>query len=64
MAMTHFPADDSLKAMRELGVTHIVIHTELYEPGEWKTIEPQLRDHPRLRLLHTEGDGRAYLLVP
>lgn len=64
MAMTHFPADDSLKAMRDLGVTHIVIHTELYAPGEWTTIEPQLRDHPHLRLLHVEGDGRAYLLVP
>jgi hypothetical protein len=64
MAMTHFPADDSLKAMQALGVTHIVIHTELYEQEEWRSIEPRLANHPRLRLLRVEGNGRAYLLVP
>ena len=64
MALTHFPADDSLKALQDLGVTHIVIHTELYEPDEWRAIEPRLANDRRLRLLHVEGNGRAYSLVP
>jgi hypothetical protein len=48
MALTRFPDDESVAKLRELGVTHVVIHGD------------ELAEHPALRLLHAEADGRAY----
>jgi len=64
MKLSHFPDDDSIEALMDLGVTHVVIHTDLYAPEEWSAIEPKLANHPALRLLRVEGSGRAYSLVP
>jgi hypothetical protein len=48
MALTRFPDDESVAKLRELGVTHVIIHGD------------ELADHPALRLLRAEADGRAY----
>jgi hypothetical protein len=62
-ALRLFPDDRSIQVLADLGVTYVVIHTELYEPGEWPAIEAALSGHTRLRLAKTEGAGRVYALV-
>ena len=58
-----FPDSASLAALRGVGVTHVVVHTEQYGI-KWRTIEEQIAKTPALRLAHTEGDGRVYTLSP
>jgi hypothetical protein len=62
--LTHFPDEQSVKSLRELGVTYIVVHTELYSPEEWAAVEPRLADFPGIRLEHQEGAGRVYAVLP
>lgn len=59
--LTEFPGGRSLAALREVGVTHIVVHTELYG-DRWAAVERQIAATPSLSLAHVEGDGRVYLL--
>lgn len=59
--LTNFPDETSLKSLRDLGVNYIVVHTDLYEPGEWKKVEERLgRFSKSLTLEHVEGEGRVY----
>jgi len=58
-----FPDKASIAALREVGVTYIVVHTERYGIS-WRTIEEQIAKTPVLRLAHVEGDGRVYTLSP
>jgi PA14 domain len=61
--MQAFPDELVLARLADLGVTYIVVHTELYRPGEWSTIEARLRGVSSwLRLEHVEGAGRVYSL--
>jgi hypothetical protein len=58
-----FPDDDSLKTLAGAGVTRIVVHTDLYSPGERARVEAKLAAFAdRLTLLHVEGAGRVYAL--
>jgi hypothetical protein len=61
--LREFPDEASLDNLTELGVTYIVVHSELYPPQEWKAVDDRLHAFgARLSLLHTEGAGRVYLL--
>jgi hypothetical protein len=61
--MQAFPDESILARLSDLGVTYIVVHTELYPPGEWSKIEARLREVSSwLRLEHVEGGGRVYSL--
>ncbi|HNV01795.1 MAG TPA: hypothetical protein PLE61_09280 [Vicinamibacterales bacterium] len=65
LAMRAFPDDASLDALSRLGVTYVVVHTELYPPGEWPLVEERLeRFGARLQLEHVAGAGRVYALRP
>ena len=48
--------------LREAGCAHIVVHTELYPPGEWSKIEARIGELSSLRLEYAEGAGRVYSL--
>jgi hypothetical protein len=62
--LTRFPDDASVNALARLGVTYVVVHTDLYEPGEWSSVERRLRLFgDRLRLVHEESDGRVYAVI-
>ena len=62
--MAAFPDERSLASLSDLGVTYIVVHTELYTPDEWCRVEERIRQFSsRLRLEHVEGAGRVYRLV-
>jgi hypothetical protein len=60
--LRRFPDEPSIQVLADLGVTHVVVHTELYAQEELPAVNAALADHPRLRLLRTEGTGRAYAL--
>lgn len=55
-----FPDQTSIARLREVGVTYVVVHRELYSPEEWSLVEPRLARFPGLRLVHEESDGRVY----
>jgi hypothetical protein len=64
-ALLRFPDHDSLTQLDRLGVTHIVVHTDLYAADEWPRVNARLAEFgDRLQFLHQEADGRVYALVP
>jgi hypothetical protein len=61
--LAEFPSEQSLQHLHELGVTDLVVHTDLYPPGDWPVIEQRMAAFGgRLTLRHVEGDGRVYAL--
>ncbi len=61
--MLDFPNEKLLDTLAGLGVTHVVVHTELYPPGEWDTVSRRIEAlGSSLRLEHVAGEGRAYTL--
>src|SRR5205823_5966237 len=62
--MQLFPDDRSVASLSNLGVTYVIVHTDLYAPGEWSEVEERLRHFAtQLRLEHVEGPGRVYALL-
>jgi hypothetical protein len=62
--MQFFPDETSVASLFDVGVTYIVVHTDLYPPGEWSRVEERLREFSsRLRLEHVEGAGRVYSVL-
>jgi hypothetical protein len=60
-----FPTDEGLRRLTLLGVSRIVVHTDLYAPGEWPAVEARIgRFAGWLRLEHVEDAGRVYSLHP
>ena len=58
-----FPDDLSLQRLRELGVTYMIVHEDLYRPEEWGQVQRRLEQFgDRLTLERTEEKGRAYSL--
>ena len=61
--LTRFPDEQSIDSLARLGVTYVVMHTDWYRPGEGAEIDERMdRFRDRLRLEHTEGEGRVYAL--
>jgi hypothetical protein len=58
-----FPDEACLVELDRLGVRYVVVHTELYPPGEWEEVSARIDGHAvRLRLEHVAGPGRVYSL--
>ena len=62
--LTDFPDAASIDALREVGVTYIVVHTDDYPAAQWRAIEPRLSQSKDLQLAHSEGAGRVYTIRP
>lgn len=63
-ALLTFPDEESLAKLQALGVTHVVVHADLYAPDEWTDVERRLATYvSRLQPLHEEGEGRVYALT-
>jgi len=61
--MATFPDERSLQSLADVGVTEVVVHTDLYEPAEWIEVEARIaRAGAWLSLEHEEGAGRVYAL--
>lgn len=60
-----FPNDASVDTLARIGVDYVVVHTDLYPPGQWASVEERLKHfEARLQLVHAEGGGRVYRLNP
>jgi hypothetical protein len=58
-----FPNTPVLDSLSSIGVTHVVIHTDLYPRGEWPKVERQVDlCKAWLTLEHADGAGRVYSL--
>ena len=58
-----FPNEASIASLKELGVTHVVVHRPLYAPDEWPDVESRLRQSVDLRFVHAEADGEVYEIL-
>ena len=61
--MTTFPNQQSLDALRGVGVSYVVVHTNEFG-SRWRAVEETIGRTPTLKLAHVEGDGRVYALLP
>jgi hypothetical protein len=60
-----FPDEASLHRLNELEIAYLVVHEEMYRPGEWAQVQERLqRFSDRLTLEYSEGTGRVYALRP
>lgn len=60
-----FPDEASLEELVRLDVRYVIVHTELYPPGEWDRVAARIdRYGGRIRLEHVAGTGRVYSLHP
>ena len=56
-----FPTESCLTRLAEIGVTHVVVHADLYQPGEWQSVQEQIQaQRDRLALRYVAGTGRVY----
>lgn len=62
LEMRRFPDEASVAKLREIGVTYVVVHRELYSQEEWAIIEPRLAQSG-LPLKHEDPSGRVYSLT-
>lgn len=62
-ALSNFPDQNSLDGLRAAGVTHVVVHSGDYG-SRWWSVEENIKHAPGLKLAHTEGSDRVYLLLP
>jgi hypothetical protein len=61
--MRDFPSEDSVRWLTEFRVDYIVVHTDLYPPGEWTEIERRLSAfHGWIELRYADDAGRVYAL--
>jgi hypothetical protein len=58
-----FPETEAgFRALADLGVTHLVVHLDMYDKGDRERVEKALDHSEWLRVVHTERDGRVYAL--
>ena len=58
-----FPSELSLEHLLEYGVTHAVVHIDMYPPAEWATVEQKLHAFTSwLTLEYTDDRSRVYSL--
>lgn len=61
--LTEFPGTQSLALLREVGVTHVVVHFRRYPADRRQDIQSRLDRTPDLTLVHSDGDTSVYTLV-
>jgi hypothetical protein len=60
--LTAFPDATSINSLRDVGVNHVVVHTDDYG-DRWTQVEAMIARMPELRLERVEGAGRVYSLL-
>ena len=59
-----FPTPQGLAELERLGVTYVIVHTDMYQPERWAQKAGQLANFgDRIRLVRVMGEGRAYALT-
>ena len=63
LELLKFPADSVLARLASLGVTYVVVHSDLYRPEEWHDVDDCLaRSAAWLTLRYGDATGRVYSL--
>jgi hypothetical protein len=58
-----FPDETSLERLTAMGVDYVVVHIELYPPGEWPVVEERLRQFEKvLKLVYSDETARVYAI--
>ncbi|MBM3780965.1 MAG: hypothetical protein FJW29_04710 [Acidobacteria bacterium] len=63
-ALTAFPDELSLHLLTQAQVDYVLVHADQYPDGRWPAVLARIEAEPRLRLVHVEGEGRIYQLLP
>ena len=67
-ALVGFPDERSSRAMARTGIQRVILHRELFRPGEYAPIVRALDGHPDYHLLTTTtdhlGEARVYAFLP
>jgi hypothetical protein len=67
-ALTGFPDKQSSDAMSRTGIQRVILHRDLFRPGEYARIVAALDGHPDYNLLTTTtdhmGEARVYVFLP
>ena len=67
-ALVGFPDEQSSRAMARTGIQRVILHRELFRPGEYATIVSALDGHPDYHLVTTAtdhlGEARVYAFLP
>jgi hypothetical protein len=61
-----FPDEASLRRLAEIGVTHVVVHIDMYDPALWPEAETRLRAYEGgwLKLAYSDATSRVYTIQP
>ncbi|HTK29483.1 MAG TPA: hypothetical protein VL309_08025 [Vicinamibacterales bacterium] len=62
-ALAAFPDERAVPMLAAAGVTHVVVHLDMYDDRDRAAIAAALDRAAWLRLVHAEGDGRVYALI-
>ena len=64
--LRHFPDAASVSHLAQLGVTYVIVHEDMYPPGEWKDVEERLRafEGGALELKYSDPTARVYAIRP
>jgi PA14 domain len=64
--LQHFPDARSVSHLAQLGVTYVIVHEDMYPPGEWKDVEERLHEYEgsTLELKYTDPAARVYAIRP
>jgi hypothetical protein len=58
-----FPDENSLARLSALGVDYVVVHIDLYPPGEWLAVDQRLRQFEKvLTLVYSDETSRVYAI--
>jgi hypothetical protein len=56
-----FPDENTIRKLADLEIDYVVVHTDMYAPGEWQQVEQRLARFPEwFALRHVDGPGRVY----
>ena len=59
--LRRFPDDLTIARLKELGVTYVVVHADMYAADQWPIVERRLGEFAdRLKLDYLGADGRVY----
>ena len=61
-SMRGFPDEESLDAMRGFGVTHVIVHIDRFDEGQWEPVAAALETADGLELVFQEARSRVYRL--
>ena len=59
--LVNFPDAPSIALLKQLGISHVILHTDLVHPTETDAVRDKyMQFADQVRLIHTEGEGRVY----